>query len=75
MFSLLRWLLILVVIVVAVGWYLGWFSVSKPQADPQGNKIDFNVSVDKPKVEADLQRAEKKINQEAKQFEDRTNAK
>jgi hypothetical protein len=75
MFSLLRWLLLLVVIVGAVGWYRGWFTLSNPQPDAKSDKVNISVSVDEGKVKADIERAKRKINEEAKQLQDRTKAK
>jgi hypothetical protein len=75
MFSLLRWLVILALCVVGIGFYRGWFSFSKPQPEAQGGKVDISVTFDKGKANADLKKVEEKLGQKAQQIEDRTNAK
>ncbi len=61
MFGLLRLAMTLVIIVMVVGLYLGWFSFSQAQPDPQTNRVNINVSVDKHKMGADLQNFEQKV--------------
>jgi len=63
MFGMLRMALTLLICVLAVGFYLGWFSFSQSTPDPQSNKVNINVSVDKNKVRNDLQRAEQNLSQ------------
>ena len=43
------------------GYFLGWFTLSRAAPDPQTNKLNLNVSVDKNKVGSDLQRLEQKV--------------
>ena len=61
MFSLLRAAFTLLACVLVVGYFLGWFSFSRSAPDPQTNKMNINVSVDKSKVGSDLQRLEQKV--------------
>ena len=61
MFGLLRSALTLLICILAVGFYLGWFSFRQSPPDPQSNKVDINVSVDKRKMGTDLQTFEKKV--------------
>lgn len=61
MFSLLRAAFTLLAGVLVVGYFLGWFTFSRSAADPQTNKVNINVSVDKSKVGSDLQRLEQKV--------------
>jgi len=64
MFGLLRAAFTLLICVLIVGLYLGWFSFSQSAPDPQSNKVNVNVSVDKRKMGADLQRLEQKVAKE-----------
>ena len=61
MFSMLRLAMTLLICILAVGFYLGWFTFSRPSPDPQSDKVNINVSVDKDKVRADLQSAEQTL--------------
>ena len=70
MFGLLRSALTLLICILAVGVYLGWFSFHQSPPDPQSNKVNINVSVDKQKMGSDLQTFEKKV---AKQIQDINN--
>ena len=67
MFSMLRGAFTLLICIVCVGFYLGWLSFHRVPSDPQSNKMDINVSVDKTKVESDLQKAERNL---AKRIQD-----
>ena len=67
MFSMLRLAMTLLICILAVGFYLGWFTFSRPSPDPQSNKVNINVSVDENKVRSDLQRAEQNL---AKRIQD-----
>jgi hypothetical protein len=52
-------LLVLVVIgVVALGYYQGWFVVSKTDSE---KSVNVNVAVDKDKINADKERAKEKL--------------
>ncbi len=61
MFALARFLLLVVVCLVAIGLYRGWFSMSKPVQDPQGEKVNISVSIDAGKVKADTAKVREKI--------------
>jgi hypothetical protein len=63
MFSMLRTVFTLLILVVIVGFYLGWFSFTKSVPDPQSNKENVNISVDKQKIGADLKRLEQNVTQ------------
>lgn len=58
MAKLLLIFLLLVVVVIGVGFYLGWFHLSSDQSN--GNPA-YTVTVDKEKVKADEARAKKKL--------------
>ena len=57
-----RWitvLLVLLVCVVAVGFYRGWFTLSSsPEAG--SNKVDVNLTMDRDKMEQDAETVKKK---------------
>ena len=61
MFGMLRMAFTLLICILIVGFYLGWFSFSRSPADPQSNKVNVNVSVDKNKVGSDLQKFEQNV--------------
>jgi len=67
MFSMLRLAMTLLICILIVGFYLGWFTFSRPSPDPQSNKVNINVSVDENKVRSDLQRVEQNV---AKRIQD-----
>ncbi|MEI8372418.1 MAG: hypothetical protein WCJ35_06230 [Planctomycetota bacterium] len=61
MFGMLRMAFTLLICILIVGFYLGWFSFSQSPSDPQSNKVNVNVSVDKNKVGSDLQKFEQNV--------------
>ena len=67
MFGMLRMAFTLLICVLIVGFYLGWFSFTKSAPDPQSNRVNVNVSVDQQKMGADLHRFEQNV---AKRIED-----
>ena len=60
---MLRMAFTLLICILIVGFYLGWFSFTKSAPDPQSNKVNVNVSVDKQKMGADLTRFERNVAQ------------
>ena len=67
MFGMLRSAFTLLICILLVGIYLGWFTFHRAPADPKSNNVDINVSVDKQKMGADLQTLEQKV---AKRIQD-----
>ncbi len=59
--SLIKLAFVLFIGFVAVGFYLGWFSLSKTKPEPNDDKVNINVSVDKAKMKSDFQKAEGKV--------------
>jgi hypothetical protein len=59
--SLFTLLIVLVICGVGLGFYLGWFSISKPNPGAQGDKVNMNVTVDKAKIQSDVKNAEEKV--------------
>lgn len=53
-------LLVLAALVIGVGYYLNWFSVSS--AD--GDKPNVSITVDKDKIQSDVRKAKEKITSE-----------
>jgi plastocyanin domain-containing protein len=62
-------LVVLLVCLVGIGFWRGWFSVSSPKSDPEGDKVNVNVSVDKGKIKSDVRKAERKVKKEIKELE------
>ena len=53
------------------GLYRGWVSFSRPSDDPQNHKVNFNVSVDPGKAEADVKKGVAKIEEKISEGIDR----
>ena len=68
MFSLLRAAFTLLICVLVAGFFLGWFTFNRSAPDPQTNKVNINVSLDKNKVGSDLQRLEQKVSKGIQDF-------
>jgi cell division septal protein FtsQ len=63
--SIFKLLIVLVICLVAIGIYRGWFSYSSTSGDNQ--KDEINVSVDKGKIREDVQKAKTKVAEEVKE--------
>jgi hypothetical protein len=46
-------LLVLLVCIVALGFYRGWFALSGRSSDPGSNKVNINLTVDRDKMQED----------------------
>jgi hypothetical protein len=68
MFGLLRAAFTLLICVLVVGFFLGWFRFNRTPADPQSNNVNINVSVDRTKMGNDLQRLEQKVSKGIQDF-------
>ncbi len=53
-------LLVLLVGVVALGFYRGWFALSSRSPDAGSNKVNVNLTVDREKMQEDAQTVQKK---------------
>jgi cell division septal protein FtsQ len=75
--SLINVLAVLLICLVAVGFYRGWFSLTSSKRDAQGDKVNVNVnvSVDKAKIKSDVKKAEGQVKQEIKELEGKVKAK
>jgi predicted negative regulator of RcsB-dependent stress response len=58
----IRVLFVLLVIVIAVGFYRGWFSFSSRSHDAE-NKVDVNLTVDRDKIQEDAESVKKKTSE------------
>jgi len=67
--SLMKLLVLLLICLVAIGFYRGWFSLTSPNPNTDGNKVNVNVSVDKGKMKSDVQKAKEKVKEEVKSLE------
>ena len=66
-------LIVLVICLIGIGFYLGWFSFSRSNPAPEGSKV--NVSVDKEKIKSDVSKAEEKVKEEVKKLEEKVEGK
>jgi len=53
-------LFLLLVCVVAVGFYRGWFTLSSRNPDAGDNKVNINLTVDRDKMQEDAQTVKNK---------------
>ena len=48
-------LIVLAILVVGVGFYRGWFALTRPASDPGSNKVNINLATDPDKMKQDAQ--------------------
>ena len=53
-------LLVLLLCVVVLGFYRGWFALSSPSPDTGSNKVNINLAVDSDKVKEDAEKVKDK---------------
>jgi hypothetical protein len=58
---------VVLVVLVAVGFYRGWFALSGPARDPDGNRINVGLTVDPAKASADAAEARDAVSDAAGQ--------
>lgn len=75
MLSLIKWLAAFSICLIGTGLCLGWFSLSSPSPDADGNKVNINVSVDRSKIKSDIKKAEQKIEEEVEKLEGKAKTK
>ena len=73
--SLIKLLVVFLICLVGIGLYRGWFGLSSPSPNTEGNKVNVNVSVDKAKMKSDIRKAEGKVKEEVKELEGKAKAK
>ncbi len=71
MFSLIRWLFGLLLCLVLIGLFRGWFSFSSVGGDPTNEQVNVNVSVDTAKVKTDAQKAGQLAEKVARRIKER----
>lgn len=73
MFSMIRGVLFLLLCLVGIGLYRGWFSLTSASPDPQTNRVNISLSLDKSKITADVDKAEQRILEKvAQRLQDRS---
>jgi hypothetical protein len=72
---LIKLLVVLLIGLVGIGLYRGWFSLSHSNPEPEGNKVNVTVSVDKGKIKADVKKVKEEIKEEVKELEGKGHAK
>ncbi len=73
---LIKLLVVLVICLVGIGLWQGWFGISRsPNPDANGNKVNVNVSVDKEKIKSDVKKAKEAVKEEVRNLEGKTKAK
>jgi len=50
----------LLILVVGLGFYRGWFALSSQSRDAESNKVDINLTVDRAKVKKDVEEVKDK---------------
>lgn len=73
--SLIKLAAVLLVLLVGIGFYLGWFSLTRSNPEPEGEKVNVNLSVDKAKMKSDIKKAEGKVEEKIKRLKDKEEAK
>jgi hypothetical protein len=68
-------LVVLLVCLVGIGFWRGWFSVSRPKSDTEGDKVNVNMSVDKGKIKSDIKKVERKVEKGVSELEGKGKAK
>lgn len=53
--KLLVVLVVLAILVIGVGFYRGWFTLSSPDAEKGSNKVNINLTVDPDKAKEDAE--------------------
>jgi plastocyanin domain-containing protein len=70
--SWIKVLAVLLIGLVVIGFFRGWFSVSSPppqKTDAEGDKVNVTVTVDKAKVKSDVRKVERKVKEEIRELQ------
>ncbi len=70
--SRFKLVIVLLLCLVGIGFWRGWFSVSSPKSDTEGDKVNVNMSVDKGKIKSDIKKAERKVEKGVGELEGKT---
>ena len=65
-------LVVLAICIAVVGFYRGWFTLSGPNRDADGNKVNIGLSVDPAKAQADATQAKDKAAELSGQGKEKT---
>ena len=68
--SLIKPAALFLVLLVGVGLYLGWFSVTRSKPDAESDNTNINVSVDKAKMKSDIKKARGKVRERVRGIKD-----
>ena len=58
--TLLTVLIVLAIILVGVGFYRGWFTLSSPAVEKGSNKVELNLTLDQDKMSDDANAVKEK---------------
>lgn len=53
--NLLRLVFVLMLCVIGIGFYQGWFTVTSPSSNAESHKVNVNLTVDRDKIKADTE--------------------
>ncbi len=67
--SHLKLVIVLLSCLVGIGFWRGWFSISSPRSDTEGDKVNVNMSVDKGKIKSDIKTVERKVEKGVSELE------
>ena len=73
--SLIKVLVVLLICLVGLGFYRGWFTLSTRDHDVNDNKVNVNMSVDEGKMKSDVKKAKEKVKEEFRELEGKVKAK
>jgi hypothetical protein len=48
-------LIVIAILIVGLGFYRGWFALSRPAADAGSNKVNINLATDPDKMKQDVE--------------------
>ena len=58
--KLVRLLIVVAIVIVAVGFYRGWFTLSSPKANDGSDNVNVNLTMDADKIRDDANAVKKK---------------
>ncbi|MEX2137826.1 MAG: hypothetical protein WD894_01090 [Pirellulales bacterium] len=58
--KLFRLLIVVAIVIVAVGFYRGWFALSSPDGNDGSNKVNVNLTMDRDKIKDDAKAVKEK---------------
>lgn len=72
--KLFSFIMVLAVVVVGLGFYLGWFGVSTTH-DSTSGKTGVELTIDQNKIKADAEKAKEKVADEARKLKEKAEQK